>query len=103
MQAGGLCATERREPCQAGNRAALSGRARAMQVVCSSAYPVTRYRRKAAVLAFRLFTDCLEMRENNCVFQENASIPWKKADEQKYNYLKGNSHSRSFRGRCAYV
>ena len=60
MQAGGLCATERREPCQAGNRAALSGRARAMQVVRSSAYPGTRYRREAAVLAFRLYTGCPE-------------------------------------------
>ena len=66
MQAGGLCATERREPCQAGNRAALSGRARAMQVVRSSAYPGTRYRREAAVLAFRLYTGCPEDTGGGC-------------------------------------
>ena len=33
MRAGGLCTAGRREPCQAGNRAALSGLAGAMQVV----------------------------------------------------------------------
>ena len=34
MQAGGLCAAERREPCQAGNRAALSGLPCAPQAAC---------------------------------------------------------------------
>ena len=38
MQAGWRCATEYREPCQAGNRAALNGFFRAMQLVCRSAY-----------------------------------------------------------------
>ena len=66
MQAGGLCAAERREPCQAGNRAALIGFLCAMQVVCSSAYPGTRYRREAAVLAFRLYTGCPEDTGGGC-------------------------------------
>ena len=39
MRASGLCAIEHREPCQAGNRAALSEGLCAMQVVCSFAYP----------------------------------------------------------------
>ena len=39
IRAGGSCATVRREPCQAGNRAALSGCYRAPQVTCPSVCP----------------------------------------------------------------
>ena len=43
-----------------------------MQVVCSSAYPVTRYRRKAAVLAFRLFKGCPDLQMDS--FAQNESF-----------------------------
>ena len=37
---GQVCAAEGREPCQAGNRAALSGLFRAMQAACPLTYPI---------------------------------------------------------------
>ena len=39
IRAGGSCATVRREPCQAGNRAALSGLRRAPQGTCPLVCP----------------------------------------------------------------
>ena len=39
VQTGGSCATGRREPCQAGNRAALRGTPRAPQIACPFALP----------------------------------------------------------------
>ncbi len=57
---GQVCAAGRREPCQAGNRAALSGCSRAMQVACP--FPYAHW--ASALCFYRTF--CQERRSAPC-------------------------------------
>ena len=73
MRAGGPCATGRCEPCQAGNRAALSRLLCAMQSVCLSAYPSTRFHFRMVLSCFFMlnFSGALLMRAACAMEGEN--------------------------------